>query len=246
MAFDLNTPTNSIENPNKPNNGPFGKNDSHSPADPTAQVESPKEASTSSGSKQLGHLNSGSIRDTGDSQDHHHPDHINTLDPVIGVMPNHQLDPTLTSKELSPRSRIRNLRNHIDLNTSQEKTINSISNDNYNDTSPEETLTATSDYNNDTTLGETLHSTPNNTSQYNHLGARPKTNSYTNLNTPQRTFKETFRFKTNRSKKPKEFKNSNLGIHLHQKTFLFLPINHLLHPQCYLPIKMLPETVLKY
>ena len=120
------------------------------------------------------------------------------------------MDPSLTSKELSPRSRLRNLRNYIDLNeinASQGRTINSISNP-HNGTSQGDTLTVTPDYNNDTTLGETLHSTPNNTNQYNHLGARPKTNSYTNLNTHQRTFKENFRFKTNRSKKPKEFKNS--------------------------------------
>ena len=204
MAFDLNTPENSI-NSNKPKNGSFGKNDSHSFINPTVQTESTTKATTSSKSKELGYLHSSSIRDSGDTQSNHHFDHTNTPDLDHGALLNPELDTTFSSEGLSPRSRLRNLRNKIDLNTSQ----NSIPNENYNDMDPEETLTVTSDYNNDTTLGETMHSTPNSSNQYNHLGARPKTNSYTDLNTPQRSFKETFRFTTNKLKKHTELKNSN-------------------------------------
>ena len=72
---------------------------------------------------------------------------------------------------------------------------------------PEDTFN--SNCSNDTTLRETLHSTPNGSNQYNHLGARPKTNSNTDIKTPKKSFKETFRFTTNKLKKSRELKNSN-------------------------------------
>ena len=127
MAFESNTPENSI-NSNKPKNGSFCKNDIHSFINPTVQTESTTKATTSSKSKELGNLHSSSIRDTGDTQSNNHIDHTNTLDLDNGALPNPELDTTFTSEGLSPRSRLRNLRNHIDLNTSQNHTINYIPN----------------------------------------------------------------------------------------------------------------------
>ena len=164
MAFEANNQKNSIDS-DKSQNGSFGKNDSHSVINTTVQTGSTTKATTSCKPQELGYLHSRTVRDSRDTLSNNNFNNTDTPNIDHGVMPESELDTTSTSNGLSPRSKLRNLRNKIDLNAS----LNLIPNENYYNVDPEDTLN--SNCNNDTTLRETLHSTPNGSNQYNHLGA---------------------------------------------------------------------------